>query len=312
VTSNSRSDATREIHDELRAALANGIYASMEDAQAAVHRFTQQYNSRPQAELGGLSPDQAFRLLHADWMPGSAIDLDETTPLSALGNARLLHDARALVRLVGDGVKATATGNLSRATVTAFLADLAANGRDSDLHDFTHHGFTLRNELDVWPLHHARVLLDLAGLLKRRKGVFHVTKRGAALAREENAGELWTHLLRTQFKRMNLAYLDRAGPAPVVQQAIGIALYQFSRCDATWRSAEEWIDRLIPSTMRNELPTHPMWNPAPLLVEQRILRPLWAFGLAELEERPAPPEAYGPERFYRPSPLVKARVRFQV
>ncbi|MCU0646441.1 MAG: hypothetical protein MUF00_00480 [Gemmatimonadaceae bacterium] len=316
MTKNDRAesarDTLRDVQDELRAALANGIYATMDDAQTAMHRVTEAYNARPQAELNGLSPNQAFALFHADWMPGSAIDLDETTPLAELDGATLLHDARALMRLVGDGVKATATGNLSRATVAAFLADLPVRGGNTELEAITTYGMALRNELDVWPLHHARVVLQLAGFLARRKGVFHVTKRGAMLARDGHAGELWTHLLRAQFKKMNLAYLDRMGPAPVVQHAVGFALYQFSRADATWRRAEEWLERLLPSTMRDELPTHALWDPGPLLIERRVLYPLRVFGLAEYEERPAPPGQYGPQRFYRPSRLLTERVRFRV
>jgi hypothetical protein len=155
-------------------------------------------------------------------------------------------------------------------------------------------------------------VLDVAGFLKRRKGVFTVTKRGELMAREENAGELWTHLLRAQFKKMNLAYLDRAEHAPMVQHALGFALYQLSRSDATWRHAEEWLERLLPQTIRAELPTNPHWDVGRFLVERRILHALGVFGLVECDERPALAGNFLPDRWYRPSEVLRQRVRFRV
>ncbi len=293
-------------------ALRNGVFSSEADLQSAVSRVMHDYNRRPQVELGGLSPDAVFRLFSADWTAASAIVIDESTPLGELGGAPLLHHARALLALLADGVKATATGSLPRATVAAFLDEAAARGGDEELAELWAMGFSMRNELDVWPLHHTRVLLEVAGLVARRKGIMRVTRQGASLAGEGKAGALWARLVRAQCKRMNLDYLDAMDPAPALQYAIGFALFQFSRGGDRWIASEEWATRLLPADVWAALPIHPQFDHRTLMVERRVLYVLWRFGLAEREERPAPAGRYGNDRVYRPSPLLAARVRFRL
>src|SRR5450759_5173778 len=62
------------------------------------------------------------------------------------------------------------------------------------------------NEEDVPDLKELRVVLGLAGLLKKRHGRFSLTRRGEQMLAAEQSGRLFALLLRTYFGRFNMFY----------------------------------------------------------------------------------------------------------
>lgn len=90
-------------------------YVSMAHAQRVADRLTRAYNDRPQADLGGLSPNQMRELLDADWSaPNSALMLDDTLSVDDVAQAPMVTDARFILDYV-----ATHGPLRTRATVTA-------------------------------------------------------------------------------------------------------------------------------------------------------------------------------------------------
>ena len=307
-------DQDAALHDALREALT-GVAAG--------------YNARPQAELGGLSPATVQRLLDADWeRADSAIRLDASLPLDQLAPARTLHDARFLLERLAErgGVKTTPKGNLPRALVAAFLSHAGTSGggaADDRLEDIAHeHG--ARNEEDVWPLHHARLLLELAGLVKRRRGVVSRTRRGEQLAAPDRAGALFAALVRTHFRRLNLAYVDGVGPAPGFQYTVGYTLARFGQIGEGWQPASALADAVLLPSVRNEVPAHgplgtasrdavgPIFDAMALALETRVLRPLVAFGLAAEERPPRAPGVWTVPVQYRKTALFDQLFQFDV
>lgn len=291
-------DALRaEAHDAVGRTLAERPSAGLDDLNAALAAVAGGYNRRPQAELGGLSPAAVHRLLAADWLaPDGAVRLDATLPLADVATARTLRGARwLLARLAaGGGGRATPKGNLPRAVVAAFVAGgLAANPAADLGADPVAPEPVGRNEEDVWPLHYARLLLELAGLVKRRRGVWSGTRRGVAHVAEDRAGALFATLVRTHFRDLDLAYLDGVGPAPGFQGTAAYTLYRFGRVGGGWRRADELTREVLLPSVRPELPSRAWFggtfDALALILETRVLRPLVGFGLAE--QQLAPPQA---------------------
>jgi len=273
----------------LEQTLAANPDATIEELSAAFAPVSAGYNRRPQVELGGLSPAEVARLLDADWEGApSAIRLDATLPADELEPSLTLDDARLVLTLLAEqgSVKATPRGNFPRAFVAGFRARTRPRQTGRAAWD---EASKILNEEDLFSLHLARVLLELSGLIKRRKGIISRTRRGEQLTGTDHAGALFATLVRTHFRRLNLAYLDGADPAPGLQRTIGFTLYQFGRVGADWKTAAELGGALVLPAVSETLPTNAYFDERALLLEMRFLRPLEGFGLARSREVPRPP-----------------------
>jgi hypothetical protein len=297
-------EVRRMAREAAREVLERNPDASLDEINAHLMRRSDAYNRAPQRELCGLSPNQVGRLLEDDWSGEGAIRIETTLPLETLESSVVLANARLLLDVVEERgeVKATAAGNLPRIVVEETRDRLLLpTGYPRRWMD------RARNEEDVRPLHMSRLLLELAGLLKRRKGVFSATRRGRELLSPARAGELQALLFRTFFRTLNLAYLDGLPAVPELQHGIGASIHLFGRTARQWRTREEvaaaallpFVLRAIAATARDD---------AGALVERRLLMPLTDFGLAECRESPRP-GAYLPDRHYRRTPLFERMLR---
>lgn len=295
------------IRDALEALLRGNPAATLEEINALAARSAMAYNRTPQEELGGLSPVQMRALLDDDWSGTGVVRLDDTLHPDDVAPSRILHNVRLLLNAVAEcgSVRATAQGNLPRALVRD-LADrlLVPAGY------LAGHLSGRLNEEDVVPLHRARILAELGGLLKRRKGAYSLTARASRLAREERSGGLYALLFATYFRRMNLAYFDRYGhDAPAFQYMMAYLLYRFALLGEGWRSPEDVAAAILPDPVLAELPPTGGLEWAPFVTERRLLVPLADFALAESR-------SHGREqdrlrlRTYRATPLFHRFIHF--
>lgn len=302
---------TAEVFRIVEQVLADGDFESLDDLQLATDAAVHRYNLSPQAELLDLSPIQVQRLLWAEWgEPGSVVRMDSTLELEMLGEARTLVSARRFLRNLQEagGTRATEAGNLNRKFVAEMVERLAWRpGFREDLHRWN----KVINEGDAPPLHILRVLLQEAGLLALRKGIFRVTRKAERLLSDHRTGELFALLFHTHFRVLNLAYLDRSAPAPEFQHCVAVALYRFGALEPAWRTREELVDELLLPSVLDQIPERGGWDPAALILQSRLLDPLEGFGLADLRESPGP-TPHLPIRHYRRTPLFDRFLEFQV
>jgi hypothetical protein len=299
--------ARRMAEQAVQELLRRNPNASLDEINAALEARNREYNRRPQPELGGLSPEQMQRLISDDWSGDGVVRLNTSLPLEMLGDSPTLYNARLLLRMLVErsSVRATVAGNLPRSVVAEFR-DRLRLPPDLPAEYLT----GARNEEDVFPLHVVRVLLDLAGLIKRRKGAFSATRRGSDLLADERAGELFARLFETHFRTLNLGYLDRMlVDAPGFQHTIAYALYRFGRIDPGWASPATIAEAVVLDSVRMELPGSEYRDWAAAITEARLLRTLTRFGLAELRELPREGSLVG-DREYRRTPLFEHFLSF--
>jgi hypothetical protein len=270
-----------ELDAEIKRVLAERQFSSMEELKQVVGSIVEKYNRRPQKEFGGLSPVQISWLVHSDWVsPDSAIHLSPNLTLGELKGARILVNARLFLTraLEEGGIKATATGNLTRKFVEGMLDRMALQDGHAESVCAVN---KVINEEDLFPLHVLRILLVLAGLVRRTKGVFRVSKKGEELLPEAKAGELYALLFFTKFRKFNLAYMSWGPEHGGIQESVAFALYQLSRRASTWQDAEALAEKLLLPTVieRLEPPDYP--GRVLSLCESRIFAPLEEFGLLE-------------------------------
>jgi hypothetical protein len=304
-----------DIRSELREAVAQVIGELGEDADEdtlmeALNRAMEQrtggYNVALQGELGGLSPIQIRRLLSSDWEdPDGAVQLRRDLPFEEIAHVEFLSRARALLGFAIERgpMDATQAGNLKLAVVNDLIDHLQLADQFAGMRG---RGKRI-TEQDVWPLHIARVICDLAGLLHRRSQRFHVTRKGRKLADPEHAAELYALLFRTWFRKFNTQYgggLDWPG----LQQQLAFTLYHLPDAAAEWRSAADLLPDVVLPFVLDEAPRGSLeWPLAPIAFARAVLHPLADLGLVEVR---SPERSGGGKALYRSTPLAGKLIRF--
>lgn len=306
----STSSTLQEILDEagrqeLTELMARNPPPDPEEVQDVLRRASDRYNRSPQRELGGLSPEQLQRLLTADWSdPGGPLFVDRSLSGEDVSKARMLRNAWGFLDALVEegGTRATVAGNLNRAFVARLRDSLESphEGRDTLLDSYRQ----VVNEEDIGYLHRLRVVLEIGGLVKRRKGLWTATREGERLRDREKAGALLAHLFETVFRRLNLMDMDAVGAGEGFQYQVPFALHRFRDAGQAWATPEELTRSLLLPLVRRSIPPSSYVDPAAILVETRFLEPLEDLGLAERQDAPGPSRAF-PRYCYRTSPLYE-------
>lgn len=262
-------------------------FESEEELDKAIEEIRQRYNHEPREDLLGLSPVQVDRLLFNKWPgPESPLKLAEDLSFDESGEPLFLIDTRimlnALIEI--DGVKATPKGNLN----LKFIQLMVDNLRWPSEYDAIFWRLLKRpTEQQLRFLQVLRVVLTEAGLMRKYKGKFVITKLGRKMVEPVRAGELYHHLFVTFFQDFNLAFLDRCSMAPEVQDHI---IYSFYAVSA--RANEPVVMRdlapqlFLPALGFDEPDDEDVFYEAAILAFTRIVKPLVNFGLLDMDDPP--------------------------
>ena len=258
--------------------------ADLDEINRCLARMSHIRNTTPDPEMGGLFPDQVAHLLYTEWgQPESAVQLTTNLPLAELESSSFFRHTRALLLAVHEvgGVKMTSSKNLPRRFVSEMLDQLL----DEKERDFLTRHTKVLNEQDVQALHIPRVVAQVAGVLRRYKGKFIVSKKAARMLRPDSAGILYRDLFAAFFRRFNLAYRSRYGPdAHPLQKGVPYTLYRLGTVASEWRKLVDLTSEItlpgIRIQVEEELGCSRIWS-IDALVTFRILNPLIEWGLLE-------------------------------
>jgi hypothetical protein len=295
----------RQVTEELGDADEDAI---MDAVNARLRESMTSHNDRPQVELGGLSPARTRRLLESDWEADeSAVRIRSDLSLEELAGAEVLANARTFLGLAIDrgGLGATQKGNLKVEVVKTLVERWQS---DDDLFHFITERGTRLIEDDVDPVHRLRVVLKLAGLLRKRGPRFEPTRKGRELAAPEGAGELYALLFRTWFRKFNLAY-DRVTAWPELQQQVAFTLYRLPRVAHDWRSPDQLLPQVVLPFALDRAPADEPYlgGRAEGVLAHQLLDPLVGFGM--LERRREPEHGISRDGWFRVTPLLTRAVQ---
>ncbi|MEO6209012.1 MAG: hypothetical protein ABIQ10_02690 [Gemmatimonadaceae bacterium] len=269
------------------------------------------YNSTPQPELGGLSPDVVHQLLNGDWKRKGALRLNESLTFDELASSAMLADARTLLEYVAaEGpIKETAGGHLARTAVVALLPRLRLPVRPDGWPEEE----APINEGDVYWLPLLRHVLTFAGLFARRKGI-RITPIGIELLQPEHAGRLYALLFRTFFQRLELGSLSSFGDHARLQSTLAFSFYKLRTDARTWATyeslaVESWLDSAKdpPSGFKEDAQ-----DLLSFTFKHRVLDPLEHFALLESRVVPRDDDQFDDEVEYRCTPLFDRFLRFEL
>jgi hypothetical protein len=295
-----------QLHDEIRKEIERaGPFASINEINRRLAALNESYNNRPQADLGGLSPQQMAELLYGDWEGNGALRLNSSLTLADLDAAPMLVDARTVLAYVMEHgpIKMTPAGNLPRRAVEALLPQLKTDAMVDYQRPRT------INEGDVLWLFVLRHTLQIAKLLVRRGGVV-VSKTGRHLAGEDHAGELFALLFRTFFRTFNLTFMDNSDRHPGLQSTIAFSFYRLQTEAREWSVAETLAESSWHPDMKDPATSADLQygDGRHWAFTHRVLKPLVQFGL--MERRAVDPAAKWKEKEYRVTSLYDRFMSF--
>jgi hypothetical protein len=263
------------------------------------------------ADFHGLSPDQMHRILH---FPFDSPNLATYAPVVA-GDAKvpiltlfgLLSDA------IGEqGLKPTATGNLPRdicrEAASAYRGDEAIreNGRVAHIN----------REEDFFDLHVTRLVAGLAGLIRKYRGRFILSRECRRSLVGHGPGGIYPRLLHSYVRDFHWAYRDRYPDLGFIQRSFLFTLYLLHRHGGEWLPAVFYEDAFLRAFPRilSEVAPNPYFKPEQTVRKCYTWRALVNFatflGLADVE--PTTEDWIDRQYRVRKRPLLDEVVRFHL
>lgn len=224
----------------VRKALEGREFGSLEELQAFVTDHVRRQNEHPLDEFHGLSPEQMRSILYRPFASPEVAIIAEapedgaTAPISRLFGL--------LAKAIGDqGLKPTATGNLPR----AMCREVARSYWDEKTYqDRTRFG-AINSEPDFFELHVARLTAGLAGLIRKYRGRFLLTRDARRMLGDNGLAAIYPRLFRTYVERCNWGYWDHYPDLPFIQHAFLFTLYLLARYGTVWRPHRFYEDAFL-------------------------------------------------------------------
>ncbi len=298
------------IHEDIRQVLQGRHFDSLEEAQAFVDAYVQKIRQKPLEDFCGLTSDQMHRFLYAPFVSPSLVSFPET--LAEEPAAPVLELFTLLVEAIGDkGLKPTAKGNLPR----NFCREAALSfwGEDG-YREHTQYG-QINMEADFLDLHVARLIAEMAGLIRKYKGRFILSRDCRSRLSQGGLSAIYPRLFRASTEEFNWGYWDGYPEAPLIQQAFLFTLYLLKRFGDDCRSSvfyEDHFLRAFPMLVEEieprayQAPEHQARNCYTLRSFYRFAR---FMGLATVEEV-AHSDPFVHEYRITKTPLLDQAVRF--
>ncbi len=213
--------ALSTVSDELDKLLSGQDFDSIEEIQAATNKFMAKQNQKPQDDFLGLSSEQTAQMLDFAYDTPELFQFSDKLPIEP--DAPILMLMEGIISAIDEkGLQATkAKGNLPQ--------KLCRKLWDSYKQSYANHIYfsfhRVNKEDDFFELHVARVVLELAGFLRKTKGRFYLTKKYQKIANQSGLKKLYPIILETYCQKFNWGYWDHYNDASFIQQSFLFSLY---------------------------------------------------------------------------------------
>ena len=246
------------VSDELRKALGDRQFTSLDEVQAYLNHHVQQRNRRPVDEFHGLSPEQMYRMLNFPFTSPELVRFPEVVDTAPA--APILTLFNLLVEAIGEhGLKPTAKGNLPRKLCRD--AALIYWGQET-YGERTRFG-GINREDDFPDLHITRLVAELAGVFRKYKGHFILSRDCRKSLGANGLAAIYPRLLRTYVEQFNWGYWDGYPELRFIQSAFLFTLYLLTQYGDTWQPHlfyEDCFLRAFPAVL-DEVPQRPAFTP---------------------------------------------------
>ena len=195
----------------------------LKDIQRHIDQAMNGHNNRPIPEFEGYSPFEMHKILHFTFAIDSPLKLQKLSGTD-YKEIPILNQIKYLTDLIDKNgeIKLTNKGFLP----TKIVSDLYSQGFLKDAH--IEKGISkLYKETDSMTINLTRILVELAGLIKKRNGKISLTKSSQKILGDNE--ELLRQAFLTFTNKFNWAYYDGYGENHIGQLGYGFSLILLSK-----------------------------------------------------------------------------------
>lgn len=196
---------------------------NLKDIQKHLDQVMAEQNNLPIPEFEGYSPFEMHKILHFTFSINSPLKLQKLS-ISDYQKIPILNQIRYLTDLINKNgeIKLTKKGFLP----TKIVSDLYSQGFLKEEH--IEKGISkLYKETDSMTINLTRILIELAGLIKKRNGKISLTKSSQKILGDNE--ELLRQVFLTFTNKFNWAYYDGYGENHIGQLGYGFSLILLSK-----------------------------------------------------------------------------------
>lgn len=249
--------------DDIAQTLAMNPNLSLDELNRVAQRKIDQRNHQPHADFCGLSSAQMQNWLYAPLHELTDVAINTPNDLSSSPVMRYLALILDAAMLQGGSFKATAKGNLPAKLVkqaSELLPEFAVAKFETVPSISEYMG---SNEDKFNALHYTRILAELAGIIYRKSGSFHVKKSAQKDYAEQGLQAFFLPMLSAAVKQYNWAYFDSWSDKVDLRMFWVFMLWRLQRHGSANRLSEE-VARAFPALL-DQLPVEEYFSPEQLL-----------------------------------------------
>lgn len=197
-------------------------------------------NNTPLDDFLGLSPNDMYDLIYYPYENNSVVkirsDIDNET-LDKIPMFRIVEELLKIVRR-DSFIKLTPLGALPKKVMVElysykFIPEY-----------FIETGlYKLSRQQDSISIETARLVAEVAGVVKKIKGKFLLTKKGITLLKPENRIHLFHLVLRTFTERFNWGYNDGFTDQPIGQKSWAFSVFMLAKFGSEFRDGHFYGDK---------------------------------------------------------------------
>jgi len=251
-----KQEVTKQLQEYIDRMQAKGITPTMEDLNRKMGEFFRTQNNTPRADFEGYSSLEMHKILHFTFDGDSPIQFSKLVPQD-YEQIPILRQVKRLTEIIAQNgqIKLTAAGYLP----VKVVQELYPLGAPDNLIES---GVAkLGKEADCIPVHQARVLTEMAGIIKKRKGVLTLTTAGTNVIADDS--KLFDSIFKGFCQKFNWQYFDYYSDdihsGAIGQLGFGFSLILLSKYGDTERSEKFYANKYIsafPAVLKNVQPTY--------------------------------------------------------
>lgn len=215
-------------------------FESLDDLNTYTTELMNDRNRGALADFCGLSPEQMSCLLYEPFTSPKIIRY--STEIEPGPDVEIMGIFFELVQAIGEsGLKATATGNLPLKFCKSMAQQM--QHRAKDRRSLRIGG--IRSETDLEQLHCTRLLAELAGLIRKYRGHFVLTRKCKDMLSQRGHGAVYFELFKSYTTQFNWAYQDGYPEAEIVQQSFLYTLFLMARFGGCQRPQQFYEEKFL-------------------------------------------------------------------
>lgn len=196
-----KQDPTKFLQEYIDRMQAKGITPTIEDLNRKMAEFSRLHNNTSRPDFEGYSSFEMHKLLYAPFDHESPIQFNSLTS-QACSNIPIVRQVKRLAEIISihGQIKLTPAGYLP----VKVVHELYLLGRPDEM--IEHKILKLTKELECMPVHLARILAEVTGIIKKRKGVLTLTAKGTKIITDDST--LLVTIFNGFCQKFNWAYFD--------------------------------------------------------------------------------------------------------